>query len=238
MNELAVVMPVYNEQDCIDSVVRSWLEVLGGLEIDFRIVVVNDGSSDDTGKVLEHFSGHPSVEVVTKPNGGHGPAILLGYGKALKCANWVFQCDSDDEISADQFPEFWSKRSDFDALIGIRSGRVQSRSRALISAISRWTVGLLLGNRVADVNAPFRLIRKEQLDPIVAAIPEDTFAPNLVISGALAKSSARIANIPVRHEMRKTGAVSIVKWGLWKAAAKSFVQTIRLRNISSQDGGA
>jgi dolichol-phosphate mannosyltransferase len=244
MLDLALVMPVYNEEACIASVLQSWLEMLGGLDIRFRLFVLNDGSKDGTQQALKAFAGREGVEVVNKSNSGHGPTILFGYGKAVDEADWIFQCDSDDEMKPEHFPELWKRRDAYDALFGVRSGRQQSFGRKVISFCSRATVRLFFGRGIEDVNTPYRLIRAALLRPIIAQIPTDTFAPNVIISGTLARYRMRILNYPVPHEGRKTGTVSIMKWKLWRSAFRSFWQTIRcrpaleggIRELSKADG--
>jgi len=227
--DLVLVMPIYNEEECIEGVLNSWKDVLGQLGINYLILAINDGSTDGTKTILQNFEQDPNCEVINKTNSGHGPTILMGYRKAVQLAPWVFQCDSDDEIRAEHFSLLWQQREDYDALFGIRSGRVQSWSRLFITKISRMTVKALFGSRVTDVNAPFRLMRTEYLSPIVRQVPDDTFAPNLIISGSLSKSDLRIQNLPVPFEQRRTGTISIVKWKLWKSAARAFWQTIRFK---------
>ena len=227
--QLALVMPVYNEQECIVDVVESWKGAFARLDIDFLMIVLNDGSRDGTQQALCAFDADDRIEVVHKANSGHGPTILEGYRRAVEAADWVFQCDSDDEMKPDSFSTLWEKRDDFDVLFGIRSGRQQNAARALISTVSRLTVSLLFGSGVEDVNTPYRLIRAPILKQIIEQIPADTFAPNVIISGALARGKRRIHNLPVPHEGRKTGTVSIVKWSLVKAAVKSFWQTLWCR---------
>ncbi len=228
-HELAVVMPVYNEEACIAEVVAKWLALLSSEGIDFRVFVLNDGSTDGTAQRLATLSDEPRLEVITKPNSGHGPTILQGYRRATAAAAWVFQCDSDDEMSPVHFPHLWRARHDYDALFGTRTGRIQSRGRRFISAVSRLTVRLVFGTGVDDVNTPYRLIRSPLLAEIIEQIPANTFAPNVIISGTLARHSARIHNRPVHHEHRRTGAVSIVKWKLWKSVARAFWQTLTCR---------
>lgn len=227
--DLAVVMPVYNEEACIADVVKSWEKLLSGLGISFRMIVLNDGSRDRTKDVLAAFSGSDHIEVMNKENSGHGPTILVGYHEAVKLAPWVFQTDSDGEMGAEHFPLLWSSRENYDALFGVRAGRQQNCGRKLISAVSRATVRLVFGAGIADVNTPYRLMRADLLKQIIDHIPDDTFAPNVIISGAFAKAGTRIYNYPVPHEPRRTGTVSIVKWKLWRSAIKSFVQTVHCR---------
>jgi glycosyltransferase involved in cell wall biosynthesis len=227
--DLALVMPVYNEEECIVEVVKSWHDELNRLKIDFNMIVLNDGSRDNTASRLAEFNGNDRIHVIHKQNSGHGPTILLGYHMAVDEAEWVFQVDSDDELKARDFDKLWSQRKAYDALFGYRVGRRQSASRKSISVVSRAVVRLLFGKGIVDVNIPYRLIKSAILKEIVDQIPGDTFAPNVIISGALASSGLPIFNCPVTHEHRKTGTISIVNWKLWKAAYQSFWQTINCR---------
>lgn len=226
--ELALVMPVYNEQECIASVVRSWHDLLAELTIDFVMIVINDGSRDATGAVLEGLT-LDRLCIRHQANCGHGPTILRGYEEAVSRAPWVFQCDSDNEMLPEAFGSFWHLREQYDAVFGYRQARRQSTGRKVISLCSRATVRLAFGAGVRDVNTPYRLIRSEVLRPIVERIAPDTFAPNVIISGALAHARVRIGNLPVPHQPRQTGSVSIVKWKLWKAAFRSFGQALAFR---------
>jgi dolichol-phosphate mannosyltransferase len=226
--ELVVVMPVYNEEASLPGCLRSWVEVLERSGIDYELLVINDGSKDRSGDVLADLAKHPRIRGISKANEGHGPTILGGYLSGVERAEWVFQVDSDDEIPASAFPAMWAARNGVDAVLGVRTGREQSGGRLAISKVARFTVRALYGKGIADVNVPFRLMRSEVLAPIVAKIPRDTFAPNVVISGALARSGARIAQVSVPHQERQAGQVSIVGWGALKAAGRSFLQSVRL----------
>ncbi len=228
MPDLAIVMPVYNEEECIADVINSWIETLSKLEIDFGLLILNDGSKDNTGNVLNNFKGNNKIKIINKKNTGHGPTIIMGYLKAVEIADWVFQCDSDDEIKAEHFVNLWKEREKFDALFGVRKSRRQNPARKIISKCSCITIELLYGKGIADVNVPYRMIRSDLLKQIVKQLPENTFAPNVIISGVIAKSKKRILNIPVPHEGRKTGRESIVRFKLWKCALKSFWQTLIL----------
>ncbi len=229
MIDIAVVMPVYNEEACIIDVVSSWHHTLSQLGISFRIVVLNDGSKDNTMDRLQFFADNAQIEIIDKPNSGHGPTILEGYRRVVESVDWVFQCDSDDEMKAEFFPDLWQHREEYDILFGYRADRQQDLGRKLISACSRLTVKAFFGPGVIDVNTPYRLMRAPLLQIILTQIPADTFAPNVIIAGTFAKAHARIYNQPIPHENRKTGTASIIKWKLVRAAFRSFWQTVRCR---------
>jgi len=229
MNDVAVVMPVYNEAECICDVLDDWTKELDRLAITYRLIVLNDGSKDNTAEVLLKYSNNPHIQIINKKNSGHGPTILQGYGIALQDAQWVFQVDSDNEIKAGQFKKLWAEREKYDAVIGIRDGRQQPFSRKIISAVSRLVVRVFYGQGVTDVNCPFRLMRTEVLKQILQQISSNTFAPNVAISGFFALRKDRLLNQPIHHTNRQTGEVSIKKWKLLKAATKSFMQIIQMR---------
>ena len=233
--DLSVVMPVYNEAEAIGPVLKKWMAMLDTLGIRYRIRAYNDGSKDATGKILSEVADASGGRVlaVDKPNSGHGPTILRGYREAAEDSDWVFQIDSDDEMGPDSFPELWAKRNDYDFLVGRRDGRRQPLARKVVSFVSRLCVRLFYGKGIWDVNTPYRLMRAEVFAPFYAQIPDDTFAPNVILSGLAARHRLRLLEIPVPQHDRTTGEVSIKKWKLLKAAARSFWQTIRFAFTST-----
>lgn len=228
MNNVTVVMPVYNEEACINEVIDDWKAALDKLQITYNLLILNDGSRDNTARELAK-NNSPGVTIINKDNSGHGPTILTGYHLAVANAEWVFQVDSDNEMRAEHFQKLWSERHGCDAVFGIRSAREQALPRRIISFISRMAVTLCYGRGVQDVNCPFRLMRADVLKKLLQRIPPDTFAPNVAIAGLFVLNGSPVKNIAVPHNNRQTGEVSIKKWKLLKAAMRSFLQTIRIR---------
>ncbi len=227
--ELAVVMPVYNESGSIQNVLKKWSETLGQLGINYEIHAYNDGSKDDSLQKIKTISAEiPRIIAHDKTNSGHGPTILLAY-RGQGEAEWVFQIDSDDELVPDNFKALWEQRNNYDFLIGIRSNRQSPLVRRVISAVSRLVVKCFYGKRVWDVNCPYRLMRNDKFRNIFLSIPENTFAPNLIISGMASRCRMRVFQTEIAYQPRQTGEVSIRKFKLFKAAVKSFLQTIRFR---------
>jgi len=226
MKKLSVIIPVYNEDEVIADVLVEWLDELRRLNIDFQICVYNDGSTDKTKEKIKALAhAHEELSIHDKKNSGHGPTILEGYQNCH--AEWIFQTDSDNEIKPDQFEELWTKRENNDFIIGIRTNRESPISRKLVSLVSRWTVKLLYGNGVEDVNCPYRLYRREAFIESFKKLPNDTFAPNVILSGIACRHKMRIDEIPVVYRFRSTGEVSIKKWKLLKSASRSWWQTVR-----------
>jgi dolichol-phosphate mannosyltransferase len=226
--DLAVVIPVYNEEKNINECIDSWIKVLSGLGANYALIILNDGSWDETERVLSELSYQQSIHIIHKKNEGHGPTILRGYVEAVETADWVLQVDSDNEIPADAFPSLWASRHGQDAVIGYRSEREQSFIRSIISKTARATVRILYDCRIQDVNIPYRLIRSDVLALIIARIPRKTFAPNIVISGALTQTGSVVTELPVPFVPRTHGVPSLNDFSALKSSIRSFIEIARL----------
>ncbi len=226
--ELIVILPVYNESAVIAAVAREWWTLLDGLEIPYRLRLRNDGSRDNTAAVLDGLS-HPCLEVIHSENRGHGPTLLAEYRRALGEAPWIFQTDSDGELPASSFPAFWACRHDADLILGERQDRGGPLSRRLVTATLRGLVRLLFGKGISDVNCPYRLFRSEAFAQPAEQIPEDTFAPNILLCAHALRQRLRVRQMPVPFTPRQSGTVSIRKLRLLRAAIKSAWQTLLFR---------
>ena len=90
---VSVIMPAYNEEDAISSAVEDVTEHILEQIPDAELIVVNDGSKDSTGDILDGIGANdPRVRVIHKVNGGHGPAIMTGLADAT--GEFVFLIDS------------------------------------------------------------------------------------------------------------------------------------------------
>lgn len=227
--DLIVVIPVFNEVEIIKSVIEDWTKTLDELSIKYQLRVYNDGSTDGTSDVLSHLSSQfENLSVIEKPNSGHGPTILQGYMEA-KDSDWIFQTDSDNEISSDHFKAFWSQRDDYDLIIGRRVARDTRTARKLTSSFARTIVGILYGSHSHDVNCPFRLMRTDAFTSLFSVIPPTTFAPNVILTGIAQKANMKLLEVDVRFIKRSTGVESLRYCSLFKAVVKSFWQTFIFR---------
>jgi glycosyltransferase involved in cell wall biosynthesis len=226
--QLIVVMPVYNEAEVVEDVAKEWLSMLDELNVPCRLHLANDGSTDRTQEVLDHLS-HPSLEISHARNRGHGPTILRAYRVAAGRAPWVFQTDSDRELPASAFPEFWKKRQQADLVIGYRINRESPASRRAITFSLRMVLRFFFGKGIRDGNCPYRLMRSDAFRPLFDQLPEDTFAPNVLISGFSTQKKLKIEELPVPHVVRTTGECSIQKLKLVKVAIRSAKQTLSFR---------
>ena len=236
---LSLVVPVYNEQDAIGDVLRQWCRMLDGLGIDYGLYAYNDGSKDNTLQAMTSAAeeiGNGRIHIVDKPNSGHGPTILRGYRERAAESTWTFQMDSDNEMGPETFGELWKRREQYSFLLGSRDGREQAFPRKVMSFVSRQVVRIFYGKTVWDVNSPYRLMKNADFAALFPTIPDSTFAPNLIVSGYVGLKGLSFTEIPVPHQNRQTGEVSIKKWKLFKAGVKALVQTVSYRFRRHHEG--
>jgi glycosyltransferase involved in cell wall biosynthesis len=231
---LTIVMPAYNEQDCIEKVVQNWTDYLKNRfpNDTTKLLVINDGSRDNTKALLDKMlPNNTHLEVVHQKNGGHGNAVVNGYKKAVAMgASYIFQTDSDDQFVSDDFDKLWEKRKTSRFILGYREIRHDATVRLFITRILRGTIALVYGTYILDSNIPFRLIEGVYLKKLLGQLPDpEPFAPNIFLAVMAKKAGQELYNIPVTHKDRETGTVSIVKWNLWKVAIRSFMELLRFR---------
>lgn len=225
MRELAVIIPVYNEEAIVETVINEWLVEFNKHDIDYSVFVYNDGSSDNTLEILENLAKkNPQLVVINQENSWHGPTILRGYKEKAKDFEWIFQIDADREVGPDDFVKLWDKRFEYDFLIAKRFHRKQILSRKIISFISRFCVKLFYGfNGPWDVNSPYRLMKSQVFMNIFNQLPDKTLSPNMIIAGVVAKKKISYFEYPLDWEQRKTGS-ALSKLKLLRTSIKSFLQ--------------
>ncbi|SOD83127.1 glycosyltransferase family 2 protein [Spirosoma fluviale] len=231
---LSIVMPAYNEEEVIETVVKQWTDLLTRRfpTENTRLIVVNDGSRDKTGAILDQIKDlYPKLLVVHQPNGGHGNAVVNGYRQAVALdSEFIFQTDSDDQFIADDFEKLWEKRSKSPFILGYREERYDAPARLLITRILRLSIAFIYGTYIMDSNIPFRLIRGTFLRKLLAQLPDPTpFAPNIFLAVMAKKAGYDTFDIPITHKERVTGTVSILKWKLLKVCIQSFKELAQFR---------
>lgn len=233
MDKLYIVIPAYNERDNIENVVNDWYPVVEKYGNDSRLVVVNDGSKDDTYDILKKLAeSRPQLIALTKPNGGHGATILYGYNYAInEGADYIFQTDSDGQTLPSEFDQFWQLRESQDMVIGHRKGRQDGFSRVFVTKTLKLVCKLCFHVTVTDANTPFRLMKAESLKKEIVYIPENYNLSNVIISVLFVKKNYKVKFIPITFRPRQGGVNSINMKKIFKIgknALKDFTEINRI----------
>jgi dolichol-phosphate mannosyltransferase len=190
--DLAIVIPVYNEESTIQDLIEDFYKILSESSINYTFFIVNDGSTDASAqKLKELVEWIPHIQLFNEKNSGHGPSLLKGYHAALS-HKWVFQFDSDYQYTLSAFQELWANRDHYDLLIAEREERSASFARTWITMALRLVVYLSYGKGVSDINAPYRLMRTTQLKMALQSIHSNSFAPNTLLTAFFIKKKLRL----------------------------------------------
>lgn len=228
---LYIVIPAYNEEMNIETVAREWHEVVASCSKGSRLVIIDDGSKDGTYARLCELAGEmDQLVALTKENGGHGATVLYGYQYALKAgADYIFQTDSDGQTLPSEFPAFWEKRREYDAIIGNRSRREDGFSRVMVTKVLKLVLLCIFGLNITDANTPFRLMSRRVMEKYVPRIPKDFNLSNVMLTVLLLSEKEKVLYLPITFRPRQGGVNSINLRRICKIGARAVVDFSHIR---------
>jgi glycosyltransferase involved in cell wall biosynthesis len=164
---ISIFFPCYNEQENIARVVEKVVSVLEKLNCDFEVIIVNDGSSDNTAKISDKLASRDKrVKVIHhEHNLGYGVALQSGFKASTK--ELVFYTDGDGQFDIGEMPALLPLMEQYDIVSCYRLNRQDN----LIRKINGWCwtklVSLLFGLKIRDVDCAFKLYKREIFNNIV-----------------------------------------------------------------------
>ena len=158
---LSVILPAHNEEEVIAGTVHDVVDTLTTWLPDFEVIVVDDGSQDRTGAILDTIAGADErVRIIHHPlNQGYGAALVSGFEAATK--DLTFFMDSDGQFDIRDLQCFFPLLEEYDAVLGYRIDRQDTRMRKLNAWGWRILVGMVLGVYARDVDCAFKLYRTD-----------------------------------------------------------------------------
>ncbi len=231
MDKLYIIIPAYNEAENIRSVVAQWHPLVEGIGSESRLVVIDDGSRDDTYRIASGLKGaYPQLVVLTKENEGHGATVLRGYRYAIRHgADYVFQTDSDGQTLPSEFSKFWRNRRKCGILIGYRKERKDGLGRIFVTRVLRLVILAVFGVWVKDANSPYRLMRCSQLREVLRKIPRDFFLGNVMITVIYTKKRMGVHYYPITFLQRQGGENTIDRKKIFRTGRQAVGQFLVLR---------
>lgn len=226
VHEISVVLPAFNEEPNIERVVRSCVAYLEERLPDYELLVVNDGSRDRTGEILNRLADElPRLRPLHHPqNRGYGAALRTGFDAAGK--RFVFYMDGDGQFDIHDLDRLLPLATDEDHIVtGYRIERRDPFIRRLNAKLfGGWLVRVMLGVRVRDLNCAFKLIPKKVLDHLTLESPGALI--NAELYGRAVRQGFGIKEVGVHHYPREAG----VQTGAHLSViARAFYDLFRLR---------
>jgi len=198
INYLSIIVPVYNEAGVIISTLDKLKDIIGNFKMKTEIIVVNDGSTDDTGKLLKNYS---DIRLIDRHiNRGYGFSLKEGIKEAR--GDWIIITDADGTYPLEVLPLLVEAADDVDMVIGERSNKANiSILNRLAKVFLRILIYCLTYIWISDMNSGLRLFRKELVLKYKSIIP-DGFSFTTTITVACMIENYKVKFIPISYSKR------------------------------------
>jgi glycosyltransferase involved in cell wall biosynthesis len=220
---LSVVLPAHNEGKNLPFILKEASLLLEQLNLDYEIIVVDDGSTDDTALVVKSFvEKNPLVKLLSHPrNLGYGAALTSGFRTSTK--ELVFFMDSDRQFDIGDITKLLPFTTEFDIVAGYRLKRQDPWYRVMIGRTYNLMVITLFGVHLKDIDCAFKIYHRDVLDKIHFETVGALVNTEIMLKAQLAGKT--IKEVGVNHYPRIEGKQSGAKP---KVIIKAFWETLAL----------
>ncbi len=204
VQSVSAVFPCYNDAETIGGLVDDVFAALSPLVPDVEVIVVNDGSADDSRATLDALvEKRPWLRAIHhETNGGYGKALLSGFAAATN--DWIFYTDGDAQYDAGEAALLVPLATDkVDFVQGYKIGRGDPWYRKVIGRIYHHVVKLLFNLKVRDTDCDFRMFRRQLV--IDRPLTSTSGVICVEMMRSFDRAGARFVEFPVHHYFRPSG---------------------------------
>lgn len=205
LTSVSAFFPAYRDSGTIASMVIATLLTLPQVTDDYEVIVVNDGSPDNTGEILAELARvyGDRVRVVThERNRGYGAALQTGFCSSTK--DWIFYTDGDAQYDPRELVKLVEGlRPGIDIVNGYKMVRHDAWYRIVLGRLYHHVARLMFGFRLRDVDCDFRLIRRGVFDRVRLESTSGTICVEMVTK--FQDYGYAFTEVPVHHYHRAYG---------------------------------
>jgi glycosyltransferase involved in cell wall biosynthesis len=194
---LSIVIPAYNEAAVIGDVVRRVFRSLDATDNTFEVLVIDDGSVDETAEVAEEAGAH----VIQHPyNIGNGAAVKTGIRNAR--GEVIVMLDGDGQHNPEDIPRLLEKVGPYDMVVGARTSESETGvHRDIANRLYNWLASYVCGRKIEDLTSGFRAIKADIARGFVYLLPNEFSYPS-TITLAVMRSGYSLTYVPIRTAQR------------------------------------
>jgi len=224
--ELSVIFPIYNEQETIQETLLEWRDTLDKLQINYEIILAEDGSTDNTKNILNDLLiNNKDLFVSNIEDKKRGYANAIQSSVKIAKGKYILNVDSDGQCDPKDFINFWEKRDLLEngIIIGHRFNRKDSLQRLLMSRFFLILHRILFFSKIKDPSCPYVLSKNDFFITINSYL-------NFMVEGfwwgfiaICLKKNIQIHQIKINHRLRLSGKTNVFHL--------NKIPSIALRNI-------
>lgn len=199
--------PAYNDEENLPILIPKSVKVLKEVSSKFEILIVEDGSPDNTSAVADKLSRkYPFLKVIHhNRNLGYGAALRKGFLRANKY-DYVFFTDGDNQFDVSELKKMVLHLKKYDVVIGFRKNRALSKKRLIQTFFYNWMVRTIFKLKVKDINCSMKIIKRSALDGIKLNSTSPFIEAELLVK--LKSRGIKIKEVGVSHYPRLFGEAS------------------------------
>lgn len=225
MKSLSVFFPSFNEEGNVEITVKRAVDVLTRLNLEYEIILVNDGSTDNTRRVAESLARKNSkIRVINHPKN-------LGYGEVLKSGFYnarydnIVYTDGDGQFDFSEVTKFLDKIDNFDLIVGYRIKRRDHFFRILFKEGWRLSLFAFFRLTLKDVDCGFKMVKREVLQKIPHLESQRGAMINAELVIKAKKMGFKIGQVGVTHYPRLSGRPTGANF---EVIIKSYLDLVKL----------
>lgn len=198
-DKISIVLPVYNEERAVLKTVKSIQAVMNKTHYNYEVIAVNDGSTDNSKKILESISG---IKVINQPyNIGYGAALKRGIRNAQ--GTYILMLDADGTYPVEDIPNLLRHIKDYEMVVGARTKKVhvpfmRRPAKFFLTILAR----ILTGKKIQDLNSGFRVFKKDVAMKFFNLFPSG-FSFTTTITLAYLSNDYTTKFVPINYYKRK-----------------------------------
>jgi glycosyltransferase involved in cell wall biosynthesis len=216
---LSVVVPAFNEEESLDAFYKELLKILLKLKTAYEIIFIDDGSADDTLKILRRIAkANKRVKIYSlRKNSGKAEALTLGFQKAK--GDYVVTLDADLQDKPQEIPKLLkkAKENNWDVVCGWRKNRKDPLRKIISSKIFNKIASIFWGLRLHDYNCGLKLYSKEAAKSLNLYGGMHRFIPLLAHDQGFS-----VTEVAIEHDVRKYGKSKYGFSKIWKDLPDMF----------------
>ncbi|HEE0083586.1 MULTISPECIES: undecaprenyl-phosphate 4-deoxy-4-formamido-L-arabinose transferase [Citrobacter] len=202
ISKVSVVIPVFNEQESLPELIRRTSAACEKLDTEYEILLIDDGSSDNSAQLMMDASLAPNshiVSILLNRNYGQHSAIMAGFSHVT--GDLIITLDADLQNPPEEIPRLVATAKEgFDVVGTVRQNRQDSRFRKTASRMINHLIQRTTGKAMGDYGCMLRAYRRHIVDAMLHCQERSTFIP--ILANIFAR---RATEIPVHHAEREFG---------------------------------